>query len=90
MPPNYTRNYKMFQAPLNFATLIYQAQISLGLVPSGNAPGFNAVIWGLTVAAMLLPHGLLCLGGLKALSGQRRNTVVVIHGVPLSCSSLRS
>jgi len=74
----HTREYKMFQAPLNFATLIYQAQISLGFVPDGNvAPGFNAVTWGLTVAAaMILAPALLCFRGLRAALGQRRDAVV--------------
>ena len=85
----HTRDYKMFQAPLNLATLINQGKISLGFVPDGNvATGFNAVLWGLTVAtAILLAAILLCFGGLKAVSGERRDAVIfcaacLVVGVP--------
>ena len=74
----HTRDYKMFQVPLNFATLMEQTRKSLGFIPDGNvAPGFNAVTWGLTLAAaMLLAPALLCVRGVKALRGQRRDAVI--------------
>jgi hypothetical protein len=73
-----TRDYKIWQAPLDFATLIFDLQKSLNFLPDGNvAPGFNSVIWELTAAAALvLGLSLLCFKSVKALSGQRRDAVI--------------
>jgi hypothetical protein len=74
----HTRDLKMWQAPLDFATLRFDFQNSLAFLPDGNvAPGFSAAIWELTaVAALFLGLALLCFRGAKALSGQRRDAVI--------------
>jgi hypothetical protein len=73
-----TRNFKIWQAPLDFATLIFDLQKSLNFLPDGNvAPGFSAIIWELAAAAaLILGLTLLCSRGAKPLSGQRRDAVI--------------
>jgi len=50
-----TRDYKMFQIPLSYPMLLFQAERSVQFIPDGDVgPGINNVLWIATIAAGII------------------------------------